>query len=72
MNDDNQPLTKKDFEETIGKLQETLVGGMNQMLEKLIRHMDGVVDHLDPVDLKLDNSTDDLTQRLAKLEKQQA
>ena len=72
MNSDDQPLTKKDFDSSIKALETTLVGGMNHMLETLVQHVDGVDNHLGRVELKLNNTTDDLTQRVSKLEKQQA
>lgn len=76
MNRDDQPLAKGDFDKSIKALEATLVGGMNQMLETLIRHIDGVEDTLvtkiDRLETKVDNTTDDLAQRVGKLEKQQA
>ena len=74
MNIDDKPATRADVKqvvtESVTELQEVLVGGMNQMLETLIRHIDGVDSHLSRVEQKLENTTDDLTQRVAKLEKQ--
>ncbi len=74
MNSDNQPLAKKDFDESINKLQKTLVGGMNQILTTLIDHMDKrfeqVDDSFNRLEGKVDNVTDDHEVRISKLEKQ--
>ena len=77
MNSDDQTLSKKDFDKSIKELHETLVGGMNQMLETLINHIDKVEGNLSNQIQNLsvgDDKTLDTVQqhqiRITKLEKQ--
>lgn len=76
MKNGDQPLTKKDLEESFKEFQEVIVGGMNQMLTNLINHIDkrfvGVDERFDHLEEKLDNYSKDHEARISALEKQQA
>lgn len=71
----DKPATRGDVQEivdtSVNKLQETLVGGMNQMLETIVTHIDKVDNHVVRLENKFDIANENIKQRVTKLEQHQ-
>lgn len=72
----NQPVTKKHLDESLDKVQKTILDGVGEIVGSLVNHMDERFDEVDErferLERKVDTVTDDHSVRIAKLEKSPA